>query len=86
MNVLTLRHCHDHCSYITGTAMKCTTKLEDHVSTSVRENAIMLVGPHNDNSYYDMNICTTFYRDEGFEVEFLSPGTLLFLKELRVIR
>ena len=33
-----------HFSYITGNAMKCTVKLEDHVSTSVRDNAIMLVG------------------------------------------
>ena len=36
------------------------------------------------NSY--SGIYTTFYRDETFEVGFLSPGTLLFLKELRVIR
>lgn len=30
-------------SYIIGNEMKCTTKLEDHVSASIRENAIMLV-------------------------------------------
>ena len=30
-------------SYISGREMKCTIKLEDHQSTPVRENAIMLV-------------------------------------------
>ena len=36
--------------------MKCTTKLEDHVSASVRENAIMLV-----NAIYSMIVHAEVY-------------------------
>ena len=58
--------------------MKCTTKLEDHVSASIRENAIMLV----DHNYYyttvimhDMSIHTTFSIEmKGLKLNFYHQG------------
>ena len=78
MNVLTLRECHcDHCSFITGNAMKCTTKFEDHVSASIRENAIMLVDhiKYTTVAMHDMSIHTTFSIEmKGLKLNFYHQG------------
>ena len=78
-----------------GAQMKCSVQLESTTATSIRDQANVYVS--SDRYTYvhifvtliiyvhDFHLCMYTVSDETFDQNFLSPGSLLFLKHLGVI-